>query len=66
MEHSLTSPEISTAIGFIVGIVFIVITKKVLDQFEHLKLGEVSGFDKGLADNDSLERLIISNSDARL
>ena len=33
-------PVLTTAVGFLSGIGFIVVTKKVLDQFGHLKIGK--------------------------
>jgi len=40
---SAYSPLLRTAMGFVFGIAFIVGTKKILDQYEHLKLGDIEG-----------------------
>ena len=40
---SLDSPTTRTLLGMVLGVIFIVVTQKVLDQYEDLKVGSIEG-----------------------
>lgn len=42
-EFEIYGPMTRTACGFVLGILFILLTKKLLESYEHLQVGDIAG-----------------------